>query len=96
MYQQCCEQCNYQAATWVVGLLNHISHFPVICMGTEYWSPLIDFFRTSLLANDAIKEEDLEIITVTDSIDEARATPTKMKTLHHGAWQKTVKMPLNC
>ena len=51
-----------------------ISHFPVICMGIEYWSPLIDFFRTSLLANDAIKEEDLEIITVTDSIDEALAT----------------------
>lgn len=51
-----------------------ISHFPVILMGTEYWAPLIDFFRTSLLANGAIKEEDLAIITVTDSIDEALAT----------------------
>ena len=43
-----------------------ITSFPIILMGTSYWAPLLDFFRTTLLAAGTIAGADLEIITVTD------------------------------
>lgn len=46
-----------------------IAHFPVICMGQTYWSHMLDFLRNSLVAEETINPTDLELITVTDSID---------------------------
>ena len=40
-------------------------------MGVEYWKPLIDFVRGSLLMNAAINPQDLEHLLVTDSPAEA-------------------------
>jgi len=48
-----------------------IQQFPIVLMGCDYWAPLMDFLRTRLLANDAISPDDLELILVTDSVDEA-------------------------
>jgi len=44
-----------------------IKNFPVVLLGTEYWSPLLAFLRQSVLANAAIEARDLEAILVTDS-----------------------------
>ncbi|TFH66969.1 MAG: TIGR00730 family Rossman fold protein [Gemmatimonadales bacterium] len=48
-----------------------ISGFPVVLMCTEYWAPLIDFMRDTLISNGTIEVSELEILTVTDSVDEA-------------------------
>jgi len=48
-----------------------IHAFPVILMGREYWSPLLDFFRGTFLAAGTIAPRDLDLITVTDSPREA-------------------------
>ena len=51
-----------------------IHNFPVICMGTAYWNHLNDFLHKALLAEGTISRKDLDLITLTDSIDVAVAT----------------------
>jgi predicted Rossmann-fold nucleotide-binding protein len=42
-------------------------------MGTEYWAPLCDFLRETLAARGMVGPGDLDLLTVTDSLDEAAA-----------------------
>lgn len=44
--------------------------FPVILIGVEFWSGVVDWLRDSLLADGKISPRDLELITVTDDLDE--------------------------
>jgi uncharacterized protein (TIGR00730 family) len=48
-----------------------IKNFPVVLLGAEYWSPMLEFLRQSVLANAAIEARDIEQILVTDSPSEA-------------------------
>lgn len=48
-----------------------IRNFPIILFGTEYWGGLIDWLRNTMLANGKISAEDLDLILVTDSAEEA-------------------------
>jgi len=50
-----------------------IAAFPVVLMGTEYWKPLCDFLRNTLAAHGMVAPGDLDLLTVTDSLDEAIA-----------------------
>lgn len=43
----------------------------VILIGVNYWKPLIELFKKSMLENGLITEHDLELFILTDSIDEA-------------------------
>ena len=45
-----------------------IEEFPLVLVGREYWAPLLDFMRNTLVARGTIDEEDLARITVTDSV----------------------------
>jgi uncharacterized protein (TIGR00730 family) len=47
-----------------------IYHMPVVLFGTEFWSGLLDWMKDRLLSYGNISEEDLELITLTDDIDE--------------------------
>ncbi|WP_410870503.1 TIGR00730 family Rossman fold protein [Nocardia sp. A7] len=47
-----------------------ITRFPIILFGTEYWSGLVDWMRGSLAGSGKISPEDLDLIQVTDSVDE--------------------------
>ena len=59
----------FEAATLIQ--TGKIKHFPIILVGVEFWSPLIGMMRDMLLAKGTISEEDLGIIQVTDSVEDA-------------------------
>jgi uncharacterized protein (TIGR00730 family) len=49
-----------------------ISNFPVILFGSEYWSGLLEWLRSSMLAGGKISPADLDLMVVTDSPQEVR------------------------
>jgi uncharacterized protein (TIGR00730 family) len=48
-----------------------VTRFPVILMGTEYWSGLVDWMKRTLLKDGKVSESDLDLIQMTDDVDEA-------------------------
>ncbi len=44
---------------------------PIILFGKKYWKPLDKFIKKHLLGREKIDQEDLNLYTITDSIDEA-------------------------
>ena len=48
-----------------------VTRFPVILMGTAYWSGLIDWVKSTLLADGKVSPNDLELIMLTDDVEEA-------------------------
>ncbi|GGN75663.1 cytokinin riboside 5'-monophosphate phosphoribohydrolase [Nocardia rhizosphaerihabitans] len=47
-----------------------ITRFPIILFGTAYWSGLADWLRDSLAGSGKIAPEDLDLLQLTDSVDE--------------------------
>jgi hypothetical protein len=47
-----------------------IEEFPLVLVGREYWAPLLDFMRTTLVARGTIDASDVDRIAVTDSAEE--------------------------
>ncbi len=47
-----------------------IRFFPVVLVGTAYWAGLYEWLRDRLLAEGKISAADLELMRVTDSVDE--------------------------
>ena len=50
-----------------------IKPFPIVMLGTKFWKPLVDWFRSQMLPNEFLHEEDLDLFLVTDSVPEAVA-----------------------
>ncbi len=48
-----------------------IVNFPVVLMGVDYWQPLLDWLRAKMVAEKTIGVEDLKLLRVTDSVEEA-------------------------
>ena len=48
-----------------------ITRFPIILMGTEFWSGLVDWLRDTLERTGKISPGDLDLIHLTDNVDEA-------------------------
>jgi len=59
----------FEAATLIQ--TGKIKDFPLILMGVEFWTPLIDYMRTHLLPAGTIAEDDLSMLYMTDSPQEA-------------------------
>ena len=51
-----------------------IQNFPVILFGSTYWRGLMDWIKGTLLSDGKISPEDLDLLVVTDDIEEARRT----------------------
>ena len=43
-----------------------IGHFPVVLVGTEWWSGMLDFMRERLLAEQKVNADDLDLLDCTD------------------------------
>jgi uncharacterized protein (TIGR00730 family) len=48
-----------------------VTSFPIVLVGTSYWSGLVDWVRATVLAEGKISPVDLEMFSVTDSAQEA-------------------------
>jgi uncharacterized protein (TIGR00730 family) len=48
-----------------------VRHFPVVLVGRDYWSGLLDWIRGTVLAHGAIAPADLELFHVTDDPSDA-------------------------
>jgi uncharacterized protein (TIGR00730 family) len=48
-----------------------MASFPIIAMGSDYWQHLRQFVRSTMIAERTIEPVDLDLITITDSPDEA-------------------------
>jgi uncharacterized protein (TIGR00730 family) len=47
-----------------------VTRFPVVLVGVDYWQGLIDWVRESLVATGRIGPQDLDLLTLTDDVDE--------------------------
>jgi uncharacterized protein (TIGR00730 family) len=50
-----------------------IRDFPIVLVASDFWNPLIQFMRDTLLACGTINEGDFELVNVVDSADDAVA-----------------------
>ncbi|MEV0131473.1 TIGR00730 family Rossman fold protein [Dactylosporangium sp. NPDC050688] len=48
-----------------------VTRFPVVLMGTAYWRGLVDWLRDTMQADGKIGPEDLDLLFLTDDVDEA-------------------------
>jgi uncharacterized protein (TIGR00730 family) len=48
-----------------------VTRFPVILMGRDYWHGLLDWIKNTMEADGKVGPADLELILVTDDVDEA-------------------------
>jgi len=63
-----------------------IQNFPLILFGREYWAGLLAWLKESMIAGGKIAEADLNLITLTDSPQEAR--DLILKSMVEGGWLK--------
>jgi uncharacterized protein (TIGR00730 family) len=50
-----------------------VTSFPVVLFGSAYWRGLLDWFRDTALSYGSIAQRDLDLLQLTDDIDEAVA-----------------------
>jgi uncharacterized protein (TIGR00730 family) len=48
-----------------------VTAFPVVLMGTSFWSGLVDWIRDTLLAQGMVSPPDIDLVTLTDDPKEA-------------------------
>jgi uncharacterized protein (TIGR00730 family) len=47
-----------------------VTRFPIVLVGVDYWEGLVDWIQNTLITREAISEEDLDIFSLTDDVDE--------------------------
>lgn len=48
-----------------------VTLFPIVLLGSEFWQGMIDWLRGPVLARGMISPEDLDLVRITDDVDEA-------------------------
>jgi uncharacterized protein (TIGR00730 family) len=59
----------YEALTLIQ--TGKVLHFPVVLFGSDHWSEMLDWVRDELLDEHLISPADVELLSVTDDVDEA-------------------------
>ncbi len=65
-----------------------ITAFPVILVGSAFWSGLLEWVRGPLLEAKKISPADLELVQVTDSVDEVIAIIRDAHSQRRAMWEK--------
>ncbi|WP_166133342.1 LOG family protein [Nocardioides ochotonae] len=50
-----------------------VTSFPIILLGTDYWTGLVAWLRDTVLAEGKIQQSDLDMLLITDDVEEAVA-----------------------
>ncbi len=48
-----------------------IDHFPIVLVGTDFWEPLVDWMRKSLVGMGLISPQDMDLFALVDTPEEA-------------------------
>ena len=48
-----------------------VTSFPIVLLGHDYWQGLLDWIRGPVLARGMISAPDIDLLNVTDDVDEA-------------------------
>ena len=56
-----------------------VRDFPIVLVGTAYWTPLLDWLRDTLAKDDKIAAADLDLVTLTDDPVEAVALASSFR-----------------
>ncbi|WP_138414065.1 TIGR00730 family Rossman fold protein [Sinomonas gamaensis] len=48
-----------------------VTSFPIVLVGSKFWGPLVDWLKETLLNEGMISPEDLELIQITDTAEDA-------------------------
>ena len=48
-----------------------VTQFPIVLLGTDYWSGLLSWLRDTALTDGKISQADLDMLVLTDDVDEA-------------------------
>jgi uncharacterized protein (TIGR00730 family) len=48
-----------------------IGMFPIVLVGTKFWTGLLDWIKTTMLEDKKISKEDLNLFHIVDTSDEA-------------------------
>jgi uncharacterized protein (TIGR00730 family) len=48
-----------------------VTSFPIVLLGVDYWRGLLDWLRDTVLVDGKISASDLDMLTLTDDLDEA-------------------------
>lgn len=48
-----------------------VTRFPIVLLGSDYWGGLVDWIRGTLTEQGMVSAGDADLLTVTDSVDEA-------------------------
>jgi uncharacterized protein (TIGR00730 family) len=62
-----------------------VHHFPLVLVGTDYWGGLVGWLRDRVLGEGKIGAADLELLHLTDDLDEAVALVAEAVSLQSGA-----------
>jgi hypothetical protein len=63
-----------------------VTSFPVVLFGSAYWSGLLDWLRETMLADGMINEVDLDLVHVTDDVDDVVATILRHDKVRSQGW----------
>jgi uncharacterized protein (TIGR00730 family) len=59
-----------------------VTQFPIILLGSSYWSGLVDWLRQTVLADGRVSEAELEMFRVVDDVDEAVSVMVEARARH--------------
>ena len=80
----------FEAATLIQ--TGKMKDFPVVLMGSDYWAPLLNFLRDTMVPAGTIEPSDLDRLIVTDSPEEAATTIFTAATTKFGLrWERKAK-----
>lgn len=48
-----------------------VTRFPIVLLGVRHWEGLVEWMRNTMLADARIAQSDLDMLTLTDDVDEA-------------------------
>lgn len=56
-----------------------VTRFPIVLLGTAYWTGLLHWLRSTMVASGTVREDEIDLIRLTDDIDEAIAVMVRSR-----------------